>query len=469
MAGIAAGRRAGFASPQISELALRMDQLEKRLSRMAPASQPGTTSPSANNSAPASAGVLDTKTFTELYEFSSRQPIRPYSLRRLRLVDNETDLRNYAVFLSREVPTRLAHAAAELAHAPFGFGQMEAMKRLRQLNEQSYVEVSRIDISARDVSDEQLVKLCRELHRVHRRHHITADLVAQAIKEFVVRNHLDEESTPSALDELAPAKMYEDYAEFQTYLSRVFTNRSHLRFLIGHFIEATRQLLPKPALAELTPAVGIDFEDSSAAPRFVGLEKSDFVGAICLRTNMAKIARVAVDKAVEIMQDQADVEVPKVDLVVHGDPNCTQVYPPKQAYNIITSLVAHALKQDMRQRSNMMISSKSKPVQVLVSQAPEQRDVVVRIRDFGGGIPYGELDYANTFLHSGRTTQSLAQKSGSDLGDAMRGWMKSALRLPVATVNARVFGGDLTIASVDGDSTTVCFTAPTKGSDTLLF
>merc|ERR1711916_95604 len=313
----------------------------------------------------------------------------------------------------------------------------------------------------------EVAKLCATLHGVHRRHHVTTDLIAQGINEFVLRNHLHEDVQASrSLEALAegppPLDLYTEYQDFQAYLERVFTSRANVRFLIGHFVEAVRQILPE----ELATADGampssredsIDYEDRHAAPRFVGHDPADFVGSLCQNVNIAKVARIACDNGRNVMLGLAgDDTVPHVELTVVGDQDFTFCYSPKQAFNIITALVAHALKQEMR-----MGRERPRPIQVLVSQGPSNGDAIVRITDFGGGIALGDLETATTFLYSGRKTQALAL---SKQDEPMKGWMRSSLRLPVAAVLARCLGGDLTVASADGDHTSVSFYAPTSGT-----
>ena len=451
--------------PQLTELALRIDRLERRISRAA-------TAPSTQVSSQPS-GVLDTEAFNELYEFSSRQPMRRYTGATLKNIHSEESLRQYATFLSREVKVRLAHMAAELAHAPFGFGQMAAIKKLRELHEQSYVEIRsvRIDSSA---SRADIEGFCERLHGVYRRHHVTTDLVARGLDEFVRRNHLDEGFRAShgmggAWSETM-SDSFTEYQDFQTYLEGIFMNRIKVRYLIGHFVEAARQVGAQTDAVDGDDAAlvhGLDHEDQHAAPRHVGMGPDTFVGAVCTKTHMPTVAKMAISNAQLLMNSVSGYDAPEVSLEVHGDPELCFTYVPKQAFNVVTSLVAHSIKQELRLQKATP-GRTAQPISVLISQAPDQQDVVVRIRDHANGIPAQDLDVCNTFLYNGQRTQALATMAGSD-GDALKGWMRSSLRLPVAAVIARCFGGDLSIASVHGDFTTVSYCAPTAGFEHLSF
>jgi hypothetical protein len=462
--------------PKLSELALRMEQLELRVSRLAPQQfSPSVTASSGTSLATSPGGaathLLDTRMFTELYEFSSRQPMRRKTFQNLRLIDNDIDLRNFTVYMSREIQIRLAHNAAELAHAPFGFGQMEAIQRLRHLHEQSYLDLANLKLNVSTVNDQTIIRLCAALLIIFRRHFVTTDLVAQGINEFILRNRLDEGATSVGVEQHnhAVKELYEDYDQLQHHLVAMFINRARIRFLIGHFVEAVRQIMPEAAADALSANPQVAIEDAELAPRFLGHDPHAFVGLICRDTNMVTVAKFAIENARAAMSEEGTNDVPEVKLRVVGDEHFVFTYPPKQAFNIISSLVAHALKQEMRKRSMYVLdpaSAKAHPIDVLISQKRGQQDVVVRIHDRGGGMPYNELEYASGFLHSGRTTQVLATQGGNRQ-DAMRGWMKSSLRLPVATCLARTFGGDLTVAAVDGVSTTVCYTAPCNGIDDL--
>jgi len=447
--------------PQLTELALRIDTLERRISRAA-------TAPS-SQAAPVQSGLLDMDAFNELYEFSSRQPLRRYTGANLKHVTCDDSLRQYATFLSREVKVRLAHMAAELAHAPFGFGQMTAIKKLRELHEQSYVDIRavRIDSSA---SASEIEGFCEKLHGVYRRHHVTTDLVARGIDEFVTRNHLDEGfRTAHGMGGSYPdvvGDSFSEYQDFQSYLESIFMNRIKIRYLIGHFVEAARQVsaVRTPSVVDGDVLQGLDHEDKHAAPRHVGMGPENFVGAICLRTHMPTVTRMAIDNARQLMGGLAGRAAPEVTLEVHGDPDLCFVYVPKQAFNVVTSLVSHSIKQELRTQE--LLRRDPKPIRVMVSQSAEQRDVVVRIRDYSHGIPAQDLEVCNTFLYNAQRTQALAE-GGQE--DALKGWMRSSLRLPVASVISKCFGGGLSVASVHGDFTTVGFCAPIAGFESLSF
>lgn len=429
----------GGASAQeqsVAQLQLRIDQLEQRMraSNVTSATTGGERNPN-----------------QELYEFAARQPKRAITFQRLNTLETDRDLISMAPWASREMMIRLAHAAAELAFAPFGLGQMGPIRELRTLHELSFQDMRQMPQSFDEAS---VVQLCQTFEKIHQRHHQTTELIAQGVQEFIQRNHMvaDIQLNPATEQEL-----YNEYAELQDYLHDVAVNRTKARFIISHYVAAARKVMPRYNTTEP------QMEEYNSSEQNFGLDDSSFVGNICAETNMHKVVQSAVASATKLMSMNGEVTAPDVELHVHGDENFTFKYVPMQAHNICTALISHAMKLSMR-RGKLQVEQ-PEPLHVLVSQVEGNSDVVVRVVDTAGGIALGMAEHSQSFLYSALQTETLNLKHD----DEPMAWMKSALRVPYARVCAQVFGGDVHILPVDGLGTSMCYSAPTSGLETTRF
>ena len=480
----------------VPDLALRLEQVELALKQMQSGSPRHVAPPAATAEfvmgdaefapKPLSAGIhlagsepstmMDEATFENMYGFLAQQPKQPISFEKLRSIRTVDDLLYLGNFMRRTLPEDLARAAKSLAHTPFGLGQTASLKLLRRHHEESFLEVVKFLDENPTFNRDTAALFCHPLIAIFTRHVRTTELVAQACRDFVARNHLFERVN----DETS---FYRQYQPMQEALDSLMANRVKVRFKIGQYISCAHRILELCYLKEDDPRY--KGRDDLAELKTFGLPEDSFVGHVSDKMNMFTVAKEAIDHAKDIMSKDSSKVVPEVILTAHGDPNFEFVFVPLQSFNIISSLVAHAIKVTKRKRRRLNAKT-CDPVRVLVSQTPGTSDVTVRISDSAGGIPLEMVQWSQTYLYSARETEILARcpedtggaymgrfagplSSAADVDsvrlptDDLHQWMQSGVRFPYARVSSRVFGGDIKLISVPGHGTDAYYYCPTNG------
>ena len=470
-----AHRRAGDDATHEAPMPRRVTPFPKPGGIMADAPEVGTDETAAS--------VLDHESFENMYQFLAQQPIQRVPFQKVGGVKTREDLTWYGNLLRRTLPVDLAKQAKMLAHVPFGLSQTTSMKLLRRHHEESFLDCTRFFAEHPEMGEETATGLCRLLIGIFVRHISTTELVATACKDFVARNHLYER----VRDEGA---FYRQYQPMQESLDTLMAERIKVRFKIGQFISCAHRILGADILP---PGHGGDAELGEL--KTFGLSQDCFTGQVCESTSIYEVAKQAIEHARLVMATAEpggptimQTEVPVVNLRFHGDPKFTFLYVPLQSYNIISSLVAHAMKVTMRKRRRLG-STALDPVQVLIAQMPGSNDVTVRVTDTAGGIPLEMVQWSQTYLYSARETQILARCPEATAGtyagrfagpiatgrsstqsheaDDLLRWMQSGVRFPYARVSAHVFGGDIKLVSVPGERTEAYYYCPTHGLPSL--
>ncbi|KAI9189444.1 hypothetical protein H9P43_000877 [Blastocladiella emersonii ATCC 22665] len=213
-----------------------------------------------------------------------------------------------------------------------------------------------------------------------------------------------------------------------------------------------------------------------------------FIGIVNTQLSPARVARQVFDYVSEVAEFHYGVAT---ELVIDGMVDETLAYIPVHIEYILAELLKNSIRATVESRlgagqhgtgggggllagaanSNVPLPA----IRLTVAKSPQ--DVVLRIRDEGGGVPYDSLqkifEYAYTTVKKRDPNAALDTASGSDPGD-MLGYSAEAMMqqgiggpiaglgygLGTASVYARYFGGSLRMVSLYGHGCDVFLRLP---------
>ncbi|ODV64515.1 PDK/BCKDK family protein kinase [Ascoidea rubescens DSM 1968] len=254
------------------------------------------------------------------------------------------------------------------------------------------------------------------LFKIKRRHDPTVVAIAQGVKEWKdFKNILILDSS------------------IQSFLDRFYMSRIGIRMLIGQQIALNEE-----------PA------------------RDDYVGIICLNTNVQEIAQDAIDNARFICEQYYSLyEAPKVELYCANDINF--MYVPSHLIHMLYEILKNSLRATVEFHSKQpynkgkdLYDMTFPPIKVIVAEGNE--DITIKISDEGGGIPRSAMPLIWTYLYttvknapnisednvippSDSSSQFIAPMAGLGYG------------LSLSRLYARYFGGDLKLISMEGYGT----------------
>lgn len=378
---------------------------------------------------------------------------------------SEGTLLRASQFLREELPIRLAHRVRELEDLPDGLSDMPSIVKVKNWYAQSFAEL--IEFPAPNLPSE-VVKLFREaepavlpdtkpnpslpshmlnggegrgpngrkrpshdhryyanpggagaqwppevhdynerftkaLSKIKRRHDPVVATVAQGVLEFKRARGLEREIDQS----------------IRHFLDRFYMSRIGIRVLIGQHI----------ALNELDP-------------------HDDYVGIICTKTLVPKIARQAIDQATYIAEEHYGVfKPPEVQLICPDD--LTFMYIPSHLSHMLFEVLKNSLRATIE--THGVDADSYPPVKVIVAAGKE--DITIKVSDEGGGIPRSAIPLVWTYMYTTAEPESVEQDfQGSDFKAPMAGF---GYGLPIARLYAQYLGGGLQLISMDGYGTDV--------------
>ncbi|ORZ41243.1 mitochondrial branched-chain alpha-ketoacid dehydrogenase kinase-domain-containing protein [Catenaria anguillulae PL171] len=364
-------------------------------------------------------------------------------------------------FLREELPIRLAHRVVELESLPHNLSKMESVRKVRDWYATSFqelVEFPRIDNlppefkSRERMTDPSNVNgAAPSCHRyytymdpstqvnddivaynrsfvdlisnIKRRHDPVVSTIAQGIKELKATRGLDNIDAP-----------------VQSFLDRFYMSRIGIRMLIGQHI----------ALSNMTT---LPSGSSLSMPKASGANTgNDYVGIICLKTNIAQVAQEAIDNARFICEDHyALFSAPQVQLYCPEDLHF--MYVPSHLHHMLFELLKNSLRAVVERYGPDADSFP--PINIVVAEG--QEDITIKVSDQGGGLPRSGMPLIWTYLYT--TANSALTGSAEALGQQQHvNDFKAPLAgygygLPLSRLYARYFGGDLRLISMEGYGT----------------
>ena len=339
----------------------------------------------------------------------------------------------FASFLRKEIPIRLAHRIQDLDNVPI-MRDMNAVQAVKGIYIQSFLEL--IDHPPiQSTSDEE--SFATNLEQLYTKH--SNVLVQMAKGAYELREKIrageiqvpvrepspEEEEAKSLLDmssssnEASSAETkilntsFERMRDSHQFLDRFYMSRIGIRVLAGQYL-AMRQEPQK-----------------------------DYIGMICQKTSPQEVVRKAADDAIGVCQRKYG-QSPRVDIT--GRLDLVFPYIPTYMHYILLELLKNALRATAEHHRTKPLP----PVKVVIADGMDNEDVVVKIADEGGGIARSQIDKIWSYLYT---------TAGSSLQEAVfLGKDHSKISpiaglgygLPISRSYCRYFGGDIDLMSMHG-------------------
>ncbi|KAI8145966.1 mitochondrial branched-chain alpha-ketoacid dehydrogenase kinase-domain-containing protein [Fennellomyces sp. T-0311] len=364
-------------------------------------------------------------------------------------------------FLHEELPIRLAHRVKELHELPYGLGEMPSILKVKDWYAHSFKDL--IDLPHPHLSSEMKESLkvaqrndtrvlppsvpnpsirtlkpvnniihpsvpighryynniddlqcspemttytdtfVKTIENIKRRHDPVVTTVAQGILEYKEKCKTDLIDT-----------------DVQQFLDRFYMSRIGIRMLIGQHSALYR--LP---------------------------ERKDYVGVICIKTNIKEIAQDAIANARFICEEYYGLfKAPEVQMFCPGD--IEFMYVPSHLNHMLFELLKNSLRAVV-ERFGVDYEDQYPPIKLIIAHGKE--DITIKISDEGGGIPRSGIPLVWTYMYTTAEAQELEPEySRSDFRAPMAGF---GYGLPISRLYARYFGGDLKLISMEGYGTDV--------------
>ncbi|KAH3666929.1 hypothetical protein OGAPHI_003379 [Ogataea philodendri] len=247
------------------------------------------------------------------------------------------------------------------------------------------------------------------LVKIKRRHDATVTTIARGVQHWKHKNNF------AYLD-----------GSINQFLDRFYMSRIGIRMLIGQTIAL--------------------YEQST-----MNLVNDNYVGIICLDTNIMEVAHDAIDAARFACEEHYNImEAPKVVLYAPADLNF--MYVPGHLVHMLFETLKNSLRATVEHQTALHPETHIEdlefpPVKVVVSEGNE--DITVKVSDEGGGIPRSAIPLIWTYFYT----------SAEELAELDNGYkppfMGLGVGLPHSRLYARYFSGDLKLISMEGYGTDV--------------
>ncbi|KAI0465030.1 hypothetical protein LJB42_000248 [Komagataella kurtzmanii] len=393
-------------------------------------------------------------------------------------------------FVVEELPIRLAHRVKELEELPDDLNHMPSIQRVRDWYARSFDELT--SLAAPDISDELRNLLYEDGHNhlyqpemnemppnniqvqhsdtsfdddglviSNRHHHSKATsasqnqssnkkkyylscpsnvvypkevyeynkLVADTLKTIKKRHDATVPTVARGVQEWKHAKNQMSIeSNIQSFLDRFYLSRIGIRILIGQTIA-------------LNQDIGND----------------NYVGIICLNTNVADVARDAIDSARFTCEEHYGLfEAPKVQLYCPED--LTFMYVPGHLIHMLFETLKNSLRATVEHHIQLnpgvdIEDIEFPPVKIIVAEGNE--DITIKISDEGGGIPRSAISLIWTYLYTTVEEMPSLDHDTDAKADFRAPMSGLGFGLPLSRLYARYFGGDLKLISMENYGTDV--------------
>jgi len=324
-----------------------------------------------------------------------------------RLIDfgvENTSANTSFLFLSKELPVRLANIMKEFSFLPEKLLNMPSVQLVGSWYEQSFQDVLQFTGQS-DVSDDLLTKFNNTLDLMRNRHLTVVETMAEGILEM--------------------KKEYGETAEdghtancIQYFLDRLYSSRIGMSVLVKHHL-----LL------------------------FTKMQNDKHcIGAIDPDCDILSIAEDAYENA-RFLCEQYYMTSPNCEFECHNpffkpsdDKKMTLTYIPSHLYHMLFELLKNALRAVVETHQH---EDNLPPVKVLICQG--HKDVTLKISDQGGGIRRSQLGHLFNYMYS-----TAPRPDDDQMMTPLAGY---GYGLPLSRLYARYFNGDLWLNSIDGFGT----------------
>lgn len=204
----------------------------------------------------------------------------------------------------------------------------------------------------------------------------------------------------------------------QSFLDRFYLSRIGIRMLIGQHVAISSTAISKP----------------------------DYVGIICTKTSLKKMATEAIADAQFICQDYYGLWK-SPDIKIYGPDDLEFAYVPSHLHHMMFELLKNSLRAVVETHG---VDCQTYP-EIRIVFAEGKEDITVKISDEGGGIPRSALPLIWTYMYTTAENPTGDDQGGkSDFKAPMAGF---GYGLPLSRLYARYFGGDLRLISMEGYGT----------------
>jgi pyruvate dehydrogenase kinase 2/3/4 len=319
----------------------------------------------------------------------------------------------FASFLRKELPIRLAHRIKDLDTVP-SLRDIRTIQDAKGIYVESFLELIHWPPIATTADEEDFATMLERLYTKH-----SSLLVQTAKGAFEHRKQvlLDAQIDPSDPDAFVEAIQSMEYCN--EFLDRFYMSRIGIRVLAGQYL----------ALRE--------------RPR------DDYVGMICLQTSPSEIVQRASRDVMGICRQKYG-RTPTLQL--EGRLDLTFPYIPTYLHYILLELLKNAMRATVEAH---MDKDDLPPVIVIIADGTENEDVVIKIADQGGGIARSRIDQIWSYLYT--TADSSLQEAIFAGKDHSKVSPIAGLGygLPISRSYCRYFGGEISLMSMDGFGTDV--------------
>jgi len=255
----------------------------------------------------------------------------------------------------------------------------------------------------------------KTLTKIKRRHDATVTTIARGVQSWKRKKNFT----------------YVDNSVNQ-FLDRFYLSRIGIRMLIGQTIALNQQ------------AMGNMYSD-------------DYVGIICLRTNVMEVAQDAIDAARFACEEHYDmIEAPPVQLYCPED--LEFMYVPGHLVHMLFETLKNSLRAtiELQQRlhpGKAIEDLEFPPVKIIVAEGLE--DITIKVSDEGGGIPRSAIPLVWTYFYTSANQKIEEYDPSFTSGTFKPPFMGLGVGLPHSRLYARYFSGDLKLISMEGYGTDV--------------
>ncbi|KAJ3283296.1 hypothetical protein HK104_010450 [Borealophlyctis nickersoniae] len=171
----------------------------------------------------------------------------------------------------------------------------------------------------------------------------------------------------------------------------------------------------------------------------------DYVGIICTKTNLTRIARDAMQDARQVCQDYYGL-FGSPDIKLLGVTNVEFMYVPSHLHHMLFELLKNSLRAVVERYG--VDADEWPEIKVVVAEGKE--DITIKISDEGGGIPRSGMPLIWTYMYTTAENPLAGEGGRSDFRAPLAGY---GYGLPLTRLYARYFGGDLRLISMEGYGT----------------
>ncbi|VEU24128.1 DEKNAAC105391 [Brettanomyces naardenensis] len=255
----------------------------------------------------------------------------------------------------------------------------------------------------------------KTLTKIKRRHDATVATIARGVQSWKRKNNFT----------------YLDNSVNQ-FLDKFYLSRIGIRMLIGQTIALNQQ------------AQGNMYND-------------DYVGIICLRTNVMEIVQDAIDAARFACEEHYDImEAPPVQLYCPED--LEFMYVPGHLVHMIFETLKNSLRATIEFQQRLHPDTDIEditlpPIKIIVAEGLE--DITIKVSDEGGGIPRSAIPLVWTYFYTSAEQKIEEYDPSYSSGTFKPPFMGLGVGLPHSRLYARYFSGDLKLISMEGYGTDV--------------